>query len=350
MKQGKSLQELAAAIEQQAAAKKDYVADTSVVSVSSDDTMHVEGVAGQMAINPLAHRQIAERLQIPAKFYDRVREEYPRLWSDNVNTLMRGKPERRLIRTLDGKVRAFLSDRYQRLDYHDIASTVLPVLAEIPGIRTVSTEITESRMYIKAVTTEIQAEVKSRRVGDVVQAGVIISGSEVGLGATVVKPFALQLVCLNGMVRDKGFLRAVHLGRRIEGEDVAELLADDTKQVEDRAILLKVRDVVKAAFDEAKFRAWIDRMNGAVEQPIEGDVPKVVELAGEAFGLLESERASVLRHLIQGADLSAYGLMNAITRTAEDVESYDRATELETIGPAVIDLPASDWQRISQAR
>lgn len=49
-------------------------------------------------------------------------------------------------------------------------------------------------------------------------------------------------------------------------------------------------------------------------------------------------------------DLSQYGVINAITRTAEDQESYDRATELETIGYKVIDLSASQWREINDAK
>jgi len=41
--------------------------------------------------------------------------------------------------------------------------------------------------------------------------------------------------------------------------------------------------------------------------------------------------------------------MNAVTRTAEDLESYDRATEFETFGGAIVDLPRKEWQRIAIA-
>lgn len=46
-------------------------------------------------------------------------------------------------------------------------------------------------------------------------------------------------------------------------------------------------------------------------------------------------------HLVQGGDLSKWGLSNAVTRTAEDAADYDRCTELERIGWNVVDLPAS---------
>jgi hypothetical protein len=68
--------------------------------------------------------------------------------------------------------------------------------------------------------------------------------------------------------------------------------------------------------------------------------------APPAFGVTvtEGETSSVLRHLIRGGDLSAWGLANAVTRTAEDVADYDRATELEAAGGRVIELSPSDWR------
>jgi hypothetical protein len=42
-------------------------------------------------------------------------------------------------------------------------------------------------------------------------------------------------------------------------------------------------------------------------------------------------------------DLSLFGLINAVTRTASDVESYDRSVELQRIGGKIIELPKSVW-------
>jgi len=128
------------------------------------------------------------------------------------------------------------------------------------------------------------------------------------------------------------------------------ILADSTKKLEDEVVLRKVRDVVKHAFDELAFRKFIDKLTGALTQKINGDVPAAIEALGPTVGLNQGERGAVLRHLIDGGDLSRYGLANAITRTAADVESYDRATDVEGIGYKVLDLPPSQWRVISEAR
>ena len=40
-----------------------------------------------------------------------------------------------MVRTLDGNARAFLSDRYRRLDNYDLLAHVLPMLRELPDAR-----------------------------------------------------------------------------------------------------------------------------------------------------------------------------------------------------------------------
>jgi hypothetical protein len=303
-----------------------------------------------MQVGELAHRQIGERLGIPAKYYDRMLTEAPDLLAGNVNTWMQRQPEKRMVRTLDGVARAFLSNRYQRIDNVHVAEVVLPALMDTPEVEIKSAEITPSRLYIKAVTHAVRAELRSRRVGDIVEAGVMISNSEVGLGAVQVVPFFHFLACLNGMVRNKSGMRAAHVGTKFDGdENLAAILADDTRKTMDRAVLLKVRDVVRAAMSEVEFGKAIAAMQEQTEQMITGNPAAAIEVLADDFTLGETEKGSVLRHLIEGGDLSRYGLMNAITRTAEDSPTYDRATELETAGGRLLDLSPANWQRIAIA-
>lgn len=351
MKQGfDSLMSLAAELTRQAEAKKDYVAPSASMSVAFDNKTPVLNFAGETApMTDLAVRQIDEYLGIPAKYADKMRVELPELWKLNADQwLQRANGDKRLVRTLDGNVRALLSDSYKRIDNYEVADTALSVLRDVPGLRVVSTAITESRLYIKAVSSEVKGEVVSRRVGDMVEAGVMISNSEVGLGAVSIKPFAHFLVCTNGMVRDKSSLRAAHVGRKRD-ESLEGLLSDQTKRLEDAAVLSKVKDVIQSAFDLANFQRWLNTMSEQSGQMIQGDPVKALEVLGTTFGVSKDEQSSIMRHLIMGGDLSRYGLTNAVTRTAEDVGSYDRATELETIGGRIVDLAASDWRTIAAA-
>jgi hypothetical protein len=277
-----------------------------------------------------------------------MRSEAPELLAANVNEWFHSKPERRMVRTLDGQMRAFLSERYRRLDNFDLAEAVLPILAEMgEGIRIVSTELTDSRMYIKAINERLELEVKK---GDVVQAGIAISNSEVGLGALKVEPLIYRLICTNGMLAQDHSQKRYHVGRNASEGEAYELFRDETLKADDHAFFLKVQDTVRAAVDIAKFRQLVNRMREATEQQIEGNPVAAVELLGEKFSYSCEEKSGVLTHLIQGGDLTAYGLLNAITRTSQDITDYDRATEFERDGSKVLSLPTSTWKVIATAK
>src|SRR5215472_16746409 len=117
----------------------------TMLTTADGSELHIAG-NGECGLRPLAHEQFADYLDIPRKFYGRLRDAHPSLLDHNVNTLLRHEPKRRMVRTLDGQVRAFLSDRYRRLDNDELAEAILPVLGEIPEVQFPSTEITETRL------------------------------------------------------------------------------------------------------------------------------------------------------------------------------------------------------------
>ena len=64
--------------------------------------------------------------------------------------------------------------------------------------------------------------------------------------------------------------------------------------------------------------------------------------------LTDGQRDSVLTHLLQGKDLSKWGLANAVTQASQGVRDYDEATELEKLGGRVIELSSQDWRQIAK--
>ena len=345
MLKGISLVELAKKIEANRDLKQDFIAPTEQLNmvVHEDKKVALNLPVGSYPIMPLAHDQIAARVDIPKKYYERMRNEAPELLANNVNTWFRKNPEKRMVRTLGGDVRAFLSNRYNRIENEEIAEVAIPILYQIPDVKIVSAEVTDRRLYIQAVSPRLQGEVKK---GDVVQAGVVISNSEVGAGAVSIARMNYRLVCLNGMIMPDKF-RAYHTGRQIE--DTESLWQDDTRKADDRAILLKVRDMVKAAVDAAEFAKTIDRMRALTEGRMTGKPDEVIEVLCAKVGMSETEKGGVLRSLIEGGDLSAWGMINAITAQAHTSKDYDRAVELEAAGGQLLELPNSEWKRILEA-
>lgn len=347
MKAGRSLTDLAAELTRQSETKKDYLADTRALSMRpADSGVILDGVNGGMSLRPIAHQQMASTLQIPKPYYDRLLADAPELLSRNVNHWLKAQPARKLVRTLDNSVRALLSDSYRPLDNFDLAQAVLPKLADIQA-NVVSCEVTESRFYLKAITDRIAGEVSK---GDVVQAGLVISNSEVGQGSLRVEALDFRLVCTNGMISEQA-VRKAHLGRssgRLDAiEDAREFFRDETRQADDRAFFLKVQDAVGSMFNQERFDLRLNKYREASARKIEADPVKVVEVAAKRFMLTDGERSNVLQHLIRGNDLSAWGLANAVTRTAEDSGDYDRATELEALGSRVIELAPTEWKALA---
>lgn len=350
MKQGRTINELAAEITRQQQTKRDMVADTRLMTMAEGGDLLRVGTQQEFSVTPLAHTQIATRLDIPKKYYDRMRAEAPALLEKNVNEWFQSKPEKRMVRTLDGKARAFLSDRYRRLDNFDLASAVLPIIGEYStrgGLTIESCEVTETRMYLKVAYPGLEREV---RKGDVVQAGFIVSNSEVGQGSLEVAPFVKRLVCLNGMKVDEFGQKRYHAGRSQGDSDAAiELYRDETLMADDRAFFMKVADTVRGVLSPAKFDKIVARLTAATSQKLEGSPVAAVEVLAGRLGLIEDEKNSVLRHLINGGDLSAYGMVQAITEASKEVTSYDRATELENFGGQILTLDKSAWSEIAAA-
>lgn len=347
MKTGLSLTDLARKIEGNRELKRDYIVQTEKVTmqVQEDKKVVLElPDTGTFPLLPLAHDQIGARTGIPARYYDTMLEEAPDLLATNVNAWFRLKPARRMLRTLGGDGRALLSDRYQRIENEEIANATLPVLAELPGVQIPSCEITDRRLYIHFVIPTIEGEVKK---GDIVQAGGIISNSEVGLGAVAVHGLLWRLICLNGMKTADAFRRN-HVGR--QAEETGEMdWADDTRKADDRAVLLKVRDMVRAVVDETRFRANLLKMQGLTEGIVTGNPAKAVEVLAQKVGATETETGGILRALIEGGDLSAWGMLNAVTAQAHSARDYDRAVEIEAMGGMLLDLPKNQWKEVLAA-
>jgi len=297
-----------------------------------------------MPLRKTAHQQFAQRLGVPKPYYDRMREQAPDLLATNLNHWLEHEPATRLLRTMDNQVRAFLSDRYRPLDNFDLAEAMLPKLMGLEA-NVQSTGITEDRFYLKAVTERVQGEVKQ---GDVVQAGIVISNSEVGHGSLKIEELDFRLVCLNGMIREAAVRRA-HLGRN-SGVDLIdgarEFYRDETRRLEDAAFWNKVKDSADAVFDQSRFNRRLDQYREASQLALPAPV-KAVDFVAERVGLLEREKESVLAHLIQGGDLSAWGVANAVTRASQDVDDYGRATELEAAGGTIVELRPEEWSKVT---
>lgn len=335
MKTGRTLPDLAAEIKRQNETKRDFfVPMNKIDAYPSNNVLELAFGLGKENYfgGPLTengHDQLGQICNIPAKYYDLMRS-HPKLLAENVRHWLNISSDRRMIRALDGNIRAILSDKYRRLDNFDLAQAVLPMINEADA-EVVSCQITDSRLYLKAITWKVEDTVKSKLdVGELVYAGVEIENSEIGKGSLRVNPMAYILSCKNGNIAPKYGLRKYHVGRETEMGQIE--FSKDTIKAEDKAFWLKVRDLVKHALSETTFKKITEDMKIATGMIIQIPPIQAIELCAEKYSFTVKEKEDVLSHLIQGGSLTSWGLGNAVTRMAQDVDSYDRSTELESIG------------------
>jgi len=360
---GISLPALAAQIKKEKAEKRDFIAPTTklrfvpmkesqrgVIAFSPDEN--------QVLTEPTDHclAQICQRSGIPKPYADRMRGDNLELLATNINWWWQRQPEKRMLRTLvndQHHARAFLSERYRPLDNYDLAEVVLPQLAKA-GCEVLSSQITETRLYIQAATPKMELDLNALKKSgaklkdiDPVQAGIVVSNSEVGAGSVRVEEMLYRLTCFNGMITGHS-VRRYHVGKGrsefAELEEAAQYFSDATRQLDDRAFWAKVTDVVNSVFDMGRFTNLAQKFadTASIQLPSPSGA---VETVTERFQLTEGESKGVLDHLITGGDNSLFGLVNAVTRTAEDAANYDRAIELERLGGQIVELPQTLWSK-----
>lgn len=92
--------------------------------------------------------------------------------------------------------RAVLSGRYERFDSRDVLESVEPYLR---GFEVSSAVVERDEMRVLVTMPGVDYDVSTRRVGDIVKAGLTISNSEIGTMSLRAEISLLRLICTNGM-------------------------------------------------------------------------------------------------------------------------------------------------------
>ncbi len=357
MKTGLTLEAFAAQITATAQSARDFILPAKLLRMTPGGELAFN--AGQEGImfptNKTASQQIASYCEIPAQYYERCPAS---LRSVNVNHWLDTHAEdKRMVRTADGHVRALLSDRYRPLDNYDLASHILPIIHE-SGLTVESAQVTETNLYLKCIDAKIMAEMNfddSHRGihdgnKDILHPMVIVKNSETGHGALSVTSGIFRVVCKNGLISESK-VRKNHAGDRrardMDLDSALEVYCDDTRKKMDGALWSQVADLTRSAVSHAQFELIVAKMREAKtgEKIVKPDV--ACEVLRKHFTLTQVESSGILGHLAAGGDLSRFGMLNAVTRYAQDVESYDRSTELERIGGQILELNAKEWATVA---
>ncbi|MGW0779111.1 DUF932 domain-containing protein [Streptomyces sp. NPDC002835] len=359
------LQDLVNILQSQHDRKLDVIAPASALRAERGNLI-IEGVPPQITDDGVtdvdgmyrptgvADEGIADKLRIPLAYVRRLRAEAPGLYDANVNEWLRLTPDRRfMVRAMrsdetgeDGRpgmgiARAFLSDSYRLMDNVDVLLAALDGIKQSGhSVRVTGCDLTDRRMYVRVESEEVAVQARellkgyrspfTGQTGDelpLISAGFVISNSEVGSGAYTLTPRAVVQVCTNGLTMAEDVMRAVHIGAKQDEGVIKWSAGTDRKTLE--LITSKTTDAVTTFLSrdyvEGKLRSIEEAAGRPVEKP-----QQVVEQVAKRLNFSQTTRDNILAHFVRGGQMTAGGVMQAVTAAAQQLPNADAAHELES--------------------
>lgn len=299
-------------------------------------------------INRTGHAQTASKLNIPWQYYQRMASEAPDLLITSVNEWIGREGGNWLLRTLDGRVRANLSDGYRMLDNYDLAFATLGRAREF-GAEIQRFTLTDDRFEMRLIARDWRgrAGIEGNGTGHTMRTGLraefipgcYVSNSETGKGRLAIRPFILDAVCSNGYIGEQGFDR-VHLGSRND----AGYISAETRAAKDKTIWMEIADVIGTVFNEERFKALVARMTDTAGQELAAPIAAVDAVVAR-YEMSDDDKQAILNELISpshGRDpgRTVFGLISSITERAKTYEESDpeRATAMEAAGMELVSI------------
>jgi len=333
---------------------RDFVVDPAKLGVSVEEStgrLCVEvGEHGAFALNNHAFGQLAANIKVPVRYLRRCLQDEPQLAVDQTARWLRDSSPR-MIRTLDGRVRAFLSSSYRPLDNFDLLFCAMDQF-DRNGVDILDARIGDQHFFLRGIDRSITEIIRPasgydnfsfrgpHREPDGSLPVVSLGNSETGSGSTYAEFATFVNGCGNLQIATRAVSK-VHVGRRQTiGEEV--LLTDETKRLRDQLVWAEVRDAISGAFDPIRFKELVRRMDEATKHELSEPV-KEVEKVASRFGLSESQSSSLLDKFVGNAEPTQFGLASALTELAQDESvagSYETRQDWERAGGVLMGLCA----------
>lgn len=311
--------------------------------------------------NDIANRQIANRFNIPSRYWKRMLDEHPELMAKNFNgwiqkevaTKGEAKSRRMLIRSYMndqggsvGIFRALLSDKYLVYDSLDVLAVALKAVKAANDLHGLNIgvdkcDLSDSKLYVRFTCKDIEQEaptaLRSYRdpnngdhgglgISNGIITGFVLSNSEVGQGSLSIAPRVKILACSNGMVWDDEGFKRMHLGGKLsEGEAVWK---QDTKAANVLLIEKQLRDMIDKYVSPDFLSQRVKDIEEMAARKLEHPVECCRNMC-EAIGMNESEANAVFEQFIKQGDVSSvFSVAQAVTSYAHDCDP-DRRFQLE---------------------
>lgn len=168
-----------------------------------------------------------------------------------------------------------------------------------------------------------------------VHAGFLLSNSEVGSGRWQIMPEVTVLRCSNGMTMTKDGFARNHVGARME--DGMLEWSQDTQGKELALVTAQTRDVVKAVLSTDYLERKIQELEQKAGKPV-AEPEKTIEVVAKKLSFSKEEQEGILRHFLLGGQLTAGGVMQAVTSYSQTVGNSDAAHDLNTRAVEAMEL------------
>jgi len=324
------LQSLIEELEKQKPLKWDKRLNLSQIEMALDENLPFLQIQGKKSflITKPCHNQIAEKFEIPLKYYHKMEEDAPELLAENVNTWLKRNGKDVFIRGLGDSVRALLSDRYRVIDHMDVLFCALNELqahdAEIEDCF-----LSETEMNIKVKSQRLRDFVRHK--DDLIMGGLFLANSETGHKALRVEPRLFRVKCSNGMIVEELVTREIHIGN---GDEIA-----------DEIIYLSLRRSIRELFN--RFGEIVLLLRESTEAKIRNP-QKVIQNVVDQYKLSEAQKANILMAFGAEPEYDQYGIANAVTQAAQKEETWEKGVELEKLGGKLVALPMEEFKALDE--
>jgi len=129
------------------------------------------------------------------------------------------------------------------------------------------------------------------------------------------------------MTLTKEAMRHVHLGSRLEAGSVR--WSNDTQDRNADLIAAKTRDAVKAFLSPGFLNEAIAGITAEAVKPVADPVKTVTRVAKE-LSFSDEHRVGILDHFVKCGQMTAGGVMHAITSYSQTVEDADQAFAMDS--------------------
>lgn len=337
------LENLVSVLETQNEQKKDFITSGMNLSFAGGNLVVMRD-RKEIEYSPTSifHSQVAEKLNIPKAYYDRMRVKAADLLDSNVNHWLHKEQKNIMVRAFENDdnniARAFLSNSYSILDNYEVLFEALEAI-KLTGLEVeiVNAELSEQRMYLKVVCPEVEVQAKKMlenygRAAGVnfgVMSGFVLQNSEIGMGAFQIAPRGVVKVCMNGMVMQKDALRKTHLGAKMD--ELGFNTNEAVKAANLKLIKEQVKHAVKVFLSKQYLTKLVDVYTELGDKTIEAPVANVIQVVANTYNISEERKGKLLQHFIKQGDNRRIGLVNAITEECQGLKDADLKHDSEVI-------------------